>query len=482
MADLGNRTMQTVILVHGTGAAADSDNGARWWQIGSPFWAQFNERLHRCGAVLCEEVFHWTGLNKESERIYAGRELLANHLLPLEERRQPYHLIGHSHGGSAIWEAIQTAEDNGIELSYLRSWSTVGTPFIHYAGNTNWFYVLWATAAAILWAAGALGITVPLFYILAVLDLASRENILVNAAVSAVFGVALVIYLPVLVYLLTPSWGIKKKRAIQRRALSKYGDYWFGLWSRHDEVINVLAVTPQVYGSTNEIKPRWANRSRKDQAATLKRIGKASCRVNPAASESSGGLTALAVITGLPAILLLGFFRFLIEKGHDVFVAPWIDRKVWKTIAGALQGNDMEARIVSQITSCPVDGKCEAAQCPSLPDWLEQALLDQTEAACHELPAKLRLVLGQVAATGGADVPGLLGEVKNALTWRELVHTAYFDNADCRELLALHIEMKCDLPISLIGEGEVRLQNWLRECKRTVNELVVTPCKTTQES
>ena len=79
----------------------------------------------------CHEVFRWSGENSERARIKAGRKLLA-HLESLEAKGQGYHLVGHSHGGSVIWHTLQLATSQRKSLDHLRSWATVGTPFLHY--------------------------------------------------------------------------------------------------------------------------------------------------------------------------------------------------------------------------------------------------------------------------------------------------------------------------------------------------------------
>ena len=43
-----------------------------------------------------------------------------------------FNLIGHSHGGSVIWHALRLATLQRHDLKLLRSWATVGTPFLHH--------------------------------------------------------------------------------------------------------------------------------------------------------------------------------------------------------------------------------------------------------------------------------------------------------------------------------------------------------------
>jgi hypothetical protein len=76
-------------------------------------------------------MFHWSGKNSESDRRRAALSLL-DLLYEQEATKRPYHLIGHSHGGSVIWLALQEATANGKPLDHLRSWPTLGTPFLNF--------------------------------------------------------------------------------------------------------------------------------------------------------------------------------------------------------------------------------------------------------------------------------------------------------------------------------------------------------------
>ena len=105
------------------------------WEIAGhrPFrWLRPKYRL------LNRRQFAWSGANSESERRKAGRRLFEglralereNHrLIEAGEAPRHYHLIGHSHGGTVIWNALRLAAGRGESLRHLRSWATLGTPF-----------------------------------------------------------------------------------------------------------------------------------------------------------------------------------------------------------------------------------------------------------------------------------------------------------------------------------------------------------------
>src|SRR5206468_1151122 len=48
-----------------------------------------------------------------------------------------YHLIGHSHGGSVLWHALRTSAARRRPLEKLQSWTTVGSPFLHFGVRSS---------------------------------------------------------------------------------------------------------------------------------------------------------------------------------------------------------------------------------------------------------------------------------------------------------------------------------------------------------
>jgi len=122
IVDAGD-THQLVITVHGTFAAHPRHRGTAWWQQGSRFAQSFDESSR----FYLATPHHWSGENSEVARRRASREL-CRRILELERLSVPYHLIGHSHGGSVIWLALKKAKREA-HLNCLRSWTTVGSPF-----------------------------------------------------------------------------------------------------------------------------------------------------------------------------------------------------------------------------------------------------------------------------------------------------------------------------------------------------------------
>ncbi|QCI66851.1 hypothetical protein [Phreatobacter stygius] len=154
-----------IVLVHGTVAGSSAVNpsqNARWWQRGGPFATGLAGAVQAAiGNAPDVEEFRWSGANSEVQRRLAGK-LLLNRLVQLEGAGRPYHLIGHSHGGSVIWHALTASMADAARragpaaeaLPHLRSWATVGTPFLTFGtSKRELFGVILLLVGFLLWLA-----------------------------------------------------------------------------------------------------------------------------------------------------------------------------------------------------------------------------------------------------------------------------------------------------------------------------------------
>lgn len=157
LSEIASKQPEIVLLVHGTFAFDDNDEAApnsanRWWQRSSNFCRRFQDTLGSDYAVAADSVtagtagtdpkplvFHWSGDNSERHRRLAGK-LLLEQLQALEAKGRAYHLVAHSHGGSLLWETLvqataqqpPSADNSNLPLPNLKSWTTVGSPFLHF--------------------------------------------------------------------------------------------------------------------------------------------------------------------------------------------------------------------------------------------------------------------------------------------------------------------------------------------------------------
>jgi hypothetical protein len=120
--------MATIITVHGTGATGPEE-GQAWWQKGSAFEQHIRELVESEDGTLNFQPMVWDGNNSEASRRVAAAKLY-DVAKQLEREGQKYSLIGHSHGGSVVANALLLGASKGNKLPQLARCITVGTPFI----------------------------------------------------------------------------------------------------------------------------------------------------------------------------------------------------------------------------------------------------------------------------------------------------------------------------------------------------------------
>ena len=110
---------RVITLVHGTFA-----RDARWTKPGSPLV----ESLASDDTVI--ERFHWSGRNRQVDRLHAGRSL-HERLLQLAEKypASSHHVIAHSHGGNVALYALREGRQLDTRLENVRV-ITMATPFL----------------------------------------------------------------------------------------------------------------------------------------------------------------------------------------------------------------------------------------------------------------------------------------------------------------------------------------------------------------
>jgi len=146
--------MVRVITVHGTFAGDEADKGEKWWQKGS--WFQ-NELQSLIADKLDFQPYHWSGDNSEMDRRRAGNQLAR----VIDGSPEPPLVIGHSHGGSAIIQALVVLliRRGTAAKEQIRGFLSVGTPMFLFRGNRNPFSRFDVTGRlAMLIALGLLGL------------------------------------------------------------------------------------------------------------------------------------------------------------------------------------------------------------------------------------------------------------------------------------------------------------------------------------
>ena len=482
-----------VLLIHGTFAGSAADEGDSWWQQGSPAWKELSPRLP-AGTRLAErgEVFHWSGDNSERARIKAGLDLLER-LRELETAGRGYHLIGHSHGGSVIWHTLRLAALRGQKLDRLKSWTTVGTPFLHYRTRGAWSpanivnlglalvllkpaykaffgFFLFAFAAVLGWNTTLnlrsdqdVGLVMALFRApvlklvewagvpllttdtgmrLGSYDPSSGQSLLAYLfftwegwIISLIVLLGGYLFLILATLFLNPvleSLRIRKEKRLEREAMETYRGRWLGLWSPNDEAINGLRATLDLTVSfVAQITPRER------------------------------------ILLSDYLALLSRPYSWLLAPAFNTLLRPLLDRVVRSLVVKTAQGNNRPAAEVVAVSPIPVPDSGSDAH-PPLPAGLNASLVDRANQHARDIAPKLRDLLAEPSFVAGLERFG------QALSGRELIHTSYFDHPPVLDLLALHVAW-ADRDGPLLQRASQipdELWNWFCEFKRSVRETI----------
>ena len=389
---------QPVILVHGTGSAVISDDGVQWWQKGSDFSTTLDQHLYPLAQCLASgELFHWSGTNSEKDRRLFGVKLL-DRLRRFEEQGRDYHLVGHSHGGSVIMAALIEGTRQNLRLSHLRSWSTIGTPFLGYkasAWNKSGLLPLLTGVLAMIW---LLPLTSEY--------LGRRADLVQDKVFSAVLLPPVLLTLPLLLTgFLGLIWAIAvvrrrksaKHEILLQKVVLEYGERWLGIASSADEAINGLGSTLTLRSNVawripqREVKKRW-----------------------------------LAAVFS-PLRLLVRFYNTVIAAAADEFV--------WAQVNRRLQGSDIRGYVLATVSRGLRYG---ARDVIPLDPAVEGEIVAQANTHAGRTLGSVRNVLGLASQSSNAG-NRLLAGFQESLTWNELVHTSYMMFPAVRERIAAHI-------------------------------------------
>jgi hypothetical protein len=479
-------TDEVAILVHGTFAGDDEDAGEKWWQENSSVACEFERLLPaRVRVAAGKEVFHWSGDNGERARSKAAVQLL-EHLKPLEEAGKAYHLVGHSHGGSVIWNALRMSTLASKPLRGMKSWTTVGTPFLHHRSRNPWHFknliaVVLGLAllrpafrgvsalVALLWDA-VCGRQVAITLITdaeagysAVLRapfLALAEKIGISVERTAtgirlggfdpsgdlslaqylfttsegvillcIVVLAIYVFLHLAIMCVRPvieSFRIFAESRLQRRAFSRYGPRWLGIWSPDDEAINGLR-------ATLDLSMSFVRKMTPSDRVFL--------------SDN------LSLISRPLYWLFAPLFNLVCRPAINTFVRGLLIRSA--------QGNDRPTAQVFAVAPFPAP---EADQAPPLPELLRQEILREADRNASAIAPKLRRLLGSPSFTSGLESFGA------ELSGREMVHTSYFDHEEILQLISYNIACPQGDTALVANQGQVTgsLLAWFAEFKETL--------------
>ena len=494
-SDESPETKIKFVTVHGTGAGHEDKVGERWWQLESGFITALCQRLKLEAEDIEVVPFRWEdGPNSEDRRRSAANRLLKG-LSIYDERGISYCLIGHSHGGSVIYNALlQSAKLRKAPLTGLKQWCTVGTPFLNYCANRFMWQRLnglgltaYTTGIVAFWIAVAYWI-----YYYFMIDLTDKEQVKLSGEDHESmynFCIALVIYALICRVTLAllerrrKTWFTKTHK---RRVENWYGERWIGLWHQQDEAISALANIKGVRGPiipATFLQPLIAI----SQLVFVLGFGVAVCwdiifgdaellndltRFFAVIEDADGNfqvdndpflLTILVLFFLSMVFILVWVFTWILKflaKLTGLLVAPLLNGVIWTSVRQRAWGDDLLKEDVDTIGSSPPEFQ---RQFPPLPPFVATPLSQFSDGHAIKTLNNVRKLLGM---SGDGEMPhDVKAGLSDSLKWKELIHTAYFEVPEFIDLLAIALNRGglCDLRDGFHVSPEVRAQieDWI---------------------
>ncbi len=440
------------------------------------------------GSGLKTECLHWDGENSLASRQRAAADLFQR-MRALEERSEPYCVVGHSHGGSVVHMALTEATRQADPLPGLKHWITIGTPFLELRTSRVLFFRLGLIGKAfyITTAAYLIGAA------LAFYSLFRRNEINFEELIGALFVFCI---LPVMALSFSLSFLVRlRDRRLNRRLQQKRGRHgiasfterWLGLWHLDDEAIGGLTVL-------GKIDQKIFDRKFAIPILTAMAVPLLPLLFYMIVSNSTLALAALEFAAQIPGINLSQITRDgrLIGDGHDIginyslyltimsdalsawllgydaviqrvvvlvggplvlflmaivtltfvnwvarplswLIAANLDKWTWSALRQNGYGSDIDGQQPGMSAAHPIGS---AVQFHPLPGDVAQEITDFSSRAASATLTKARGVISDIAFSGQTMNQELF---EKHFSWHELIHTSYFDSASLRRLIAYTI-------------------------------------------
>jgi len=510
--------LPVLLLIHGTSAGHDADEGERWWQQGSYAWRRFEERLgQECDIPDSsdQEIFHWSGDNGERARHQAAIDLLEK-ILGFERQGRPYHLIGHSHGGSVIWLALQHAvkrrwfspkDQELLKLKGLRSWATVGTPFLQFEGSIlgRWQGKV-IGALTFLFVVGVLGFLA--WHLNQRFELNSHWQEFVDARQSrqtAEAGVAESV---------RDAKTTSDKLALRGREQILETGERFGQAIGNEVLrvsnvtrpntifdwilLGVIGVVAPILASTLfigltaiRIEAQSVRREARIKIEAFLEFGERWLGIWSSEDEAINGLRGSLRLSGqvMPRLAVPNqrvfisdrvvqfnrrIVRWIIAPLYNRLVAPNGDEFLWVRISKSAQGHDRPGCTLSTVTEGPIP--LPSFRYPAIPESLDRSLIEGANAKLDKragtILTQARSALSQYA-WGSSSMPALVGSQSSVMHGDELVHTSYFTHPEVIDLISLHIQQaNGPVPSDSVKESAQNdpWSQWLADFKSKIHQ------------
>lgn len=461
-------TEVTIVTVHGTNAGRPEVEGSQWWQRRSAFQLRLAELLARHGVTATFEPFQWgatkklAGENSETTRRLAGLRL-SKRLDELDKAGKPFRVIGHSHGGTVLTEALRWAAFRRKPLSNYGG-MTIGTPYLAFRRFLMPYRRYDLVGLALL-------LVYSIVFILAGLEFARELDAGITAfnehaddidrLLSAVGVGALAIALYIIPFVIL--FRTFNKISIYRHSIFSTGRFrkLFGrtdvFYAADDEAIALLNNTKRtslkvidgsitrhffrnvtfallVAGAVASMFAHFDG-SIPDASRFVQAFDWLTFNYIPLISDHEHSYLIFAVT--LP-VLIVGpalIYSAITDRFARYFVGPifasQLNDQVSRRVRNQIFGDDIYGEQVTDVLTAPQ--KVRTAFNP-VPAAIANELSAAADSQAVEALAKARAVLGLTHdAPRSRDLAKTLAE---QFEWDELIHTTYFDNEKMIRLVA----------------------------------------------
>jgi len=437
-----------VLMVHGTNDGAETTTGGKWWQTGSTFGASLQQALSERGEQVELVPFQWSGANSDLAR-QKGAKALARAIMAHGRKFKSVHVVAHSHGGNVANTALdRVGWDRARRASALTSAVMVGTPFLK--RRITAMQVFSAFAFLVIALVGA-----PMWvrFVTENLPMGMLEDasgagaFLIGWWVGAAAAGASIL-IPICITVYVAVGGVR--RVLRRRINPRSTRAMLAIRHPQDEAISFLQKVDEVElepipkgalmrGSRNLAIAAsvqvviWMAVALLFAIAYREWVGHAPVWIGGAFVDriAAGAeryiLYLSAVFCGL---YLTG--RLLFGVFPETFLRKWFNERLARSVRGIALGSDGVARLGDVSTTSHTQKTREVVLAGDVVEHMKHAAAQRAS----ELIDKYRWSL----FTAGADANRSLSDLaEDALTWKSLIHTTYFDQPAVVAVIADHI-------------------------------------------
>ncbi len=370
------------------------------------------------------------------------------------------------------------------ELKHLKSWTTVGTPYLQHRGRSAWDMLnLFNMTAGIFLLPMALRAMRTLTSM--VFNALTGNNVVMTLASDKEAGYTAIIRAPILAAL---KWiGVEVIVRDERIHIGRYdpstGESLFDYFFTTPEGFLLLGTTLIVmyfflHLSVMCIRPVVESyRLRAEerlQIRTFQEFGFCSLALWSPDDEAINGLRSTLNISVsfvgkmLPqervflsdAIGLISRpYFWVFAPLFNRWVQPCLDAIVRGIVIRSAQGNDRPTATIVDVTHSPLRELRDSV--PPIPDRLNDRILAVADHHSRDIAPLLRRLIGSASFANGLET------FSKELSGKELIHTSYFDHAEILDLIACNITLETDVDRMQMHLGRMSpyLVEWFADAK-----------------